>query len=297
MPVIGDYAGLALDKILVATDFSDSSRAAVSYAEALAKHFRCHVTVVHVLDHSVLVRMQAEMTGTGSPADNDLIEVELARTVSKIRSQGLKADDLLLNGKSSIARQILSAADEINADVIVVGTHSRRGIDRLLLGSCAETLMRSSRRPVLTIGSGFYKDPADAVSFKSVVFATDFSSSSALQASLAFGFVHESRGHLYLCHVLEHVCWDTAKSSGLEDEFKAELMRLVPETEYEWCSPESVVEYGNVADRLVQLCERVSADLLVLGSNQSAPWTTHLMDGTLGSVLQRVSCPTLTLHG
>lgn len=137
--------------ILHPTDFSSNSACALRYACALARDCAAKLVVVHALEPA------AAMVGEAALAPYDL--EELRQTAQKqldelkIADQALNVERLLRDGSAPAV--ILDAADEFAADLIVMGTHGRTGLNRLLMGSVAEMILRRAPCPVLTV-----KEPA-----------------------------------------------------------------------------------------------------------------------------------------
>ena len=113
--------------------------------------------------------------------------------------------------------------------MIVAGTHSKWGVERMVTGSTAEELIRSATCPVLTVGPNA-KDPAPGpLVFRSIVYATDFSPEAAKAAAYALSFAQDSGAHLYLCYVIDpHVSPEPCEF--LDAPFKAALKQLIPES-------------------------------------------------------------------
>lgn len=138
-------------RILVATDFSEVSDAAFDYAVALAKELGATITLAHVYELPVY----------GFPSGAMLASVEIATAImtgaqtatadacAKRSGSGVDIKPVVREGRAS--EDIHRIADEVNADLIVIGTHGRKGLSHALLGSVAEKIIRTATRPVLTI--------------------------------------------------------------------------------------------------------------------------------------------------
>jgi len=141
---------MSFERILVATDFSDGSRQALEHALQIAEKFGSELTLVHsweapnyayATDLYMPVDLVTRIEGAA------LARLEQATTELKARFPGAKS--LLRSG--SAWEQVLGAATAVKADLIVMGTHGRRGLERALLGSVAEKVVRMSPVPVLTV--------------------------------------------------------------------------------------------------------------------------------------------------
>ncbi|MBA4062644.1 MAG: universal stress protein [Isosphaera sp.] len=140
-------------RILVPTDFGDSSAPAVRLAAQLADKFHAELVILHVVQDTALVMPEAVMpTPVPGPDLGELVEsgkAGLADLVAKM-NLGRFAPKLEVRVGSPVA-EIVAAAADLKADMLCVGTHGRTGLAHLLLGSQAERLVRESPCPVLTV--------------------------------------------------------------------------------------------------------------------------------------------------
>jgi nucleotide-binding universal stress UspA family protein len=137
--------------ILVPVDFSPNSETALDYAVELAGKLDAKVYILNVIALSGLGVPELGAALAPSLIDSMVRDSEaaLAKLADARRSQAKIADTLLRTGD---ARDIIiHTAEEVAADLIVMGTHGRRGVGRALLGSVAESVLRTSPCPVLTI--------------------------------------------------------------------------------------------------------------------------------------------------
>jgi nucleotide-binding universal stress UspA family protein len=141
---------MSFERILVATDFSDGSQQALEHALRIAEKFGSELTLVHSWEapsYSYATDLYLPVDVIASIEGAAAARLGQATTELKARFPGAKS--LLRTG--SPWEQVLSAASEVKADLIVMGTHGRRGLGRALLGSVAEKVVRMSRVPVLTV--------------------------------------------------------------------------------------------------------------------------------------------------
>jgi nucleotide-binding universal stress UspA family protein len=135
----------AANKILVAIDFSEPSEAALLYARNLAKAFGAQLHVLHVTENQFL---RATFKSTAA------VELSMANRLA----ERLSPEDLTTLRAVSTVRisddpygEITRYAEDQDIDLIVMGTHGRSGVARLLMGSVAEKVVRNARCPVLTV--------------------------------------------------------------------------------------------------------------------------------------------------
>jgi nucleotide-binding universal stress UspA family protein len=142
-----------LKHILVSTDFSPSSSSAIELAVSLASQLDAELTLLHVWDVPVYPYLEltvgtADVTASIERAATDCLEAQL----KKVQASLPRAKSRLMMGLPW--QQILAAAKDGNADLLVMGTHGRRGLEHALMGSVAEKLVRLSTIPVLTVRAG-----------------------------------------------------------------------------------------------------------------------------------------------
>jgi nucleotide-binding universal stress UspA family protein len=135
-----------LRTILYATDFSGPSEHAFQAAGALARTYQARIVALHVVDHS-LVGFTEGIVRPPSPAEREELTERLRQLGRSCPGAALECR--LADGEA--APLILWAAEETGCDLIVLGTHGRSGLGRLLLGSVAEEVIRKAPCPVLTV--------------------------------------------------------------------------------------------------------------------------------------------------
>ncbi len=145
-----------LNRILVPVDFSDCSRAALDYAETLAKTFDAVVDLIHVWEVPPYIPPEAMVGVPGHDAQtlaqvaHGSAEQEMKAFLDDLRDRGVKIGKPLLESGDP-GRSIVETAEEGGYDLIVVGTHGRTGLSHLLMGSIAEKVVRHAHCPVLTV--------------------------------------------------------------------------------------------------------------------------------------------------
>ena len=136
---------ILLQQILVATDFGDASGAALEYGRAFARRFGASLHLLHVMENMFL-----------RPVPVDPYQMKAA--IMKRLSERLTDEDrtslhatAVLETSDNTAAEIVEYAKEHNIDLIVMGTHGRNAVERLLVGSVAETVVRKAPCPVFTV--------------------------------------------------------------------------------------------------------------------------------------------------
>ena len=142
----------SFDRILIAIDFSENSNYAFAYALTLAKKFESELVIMHVINEPV------DLRGFYVPhVAFDQLEKEIEEGATKMMEKfGRESLGDFTNYKTTLAtgtpyEEIIKKATEVDASLIVIGTHGRTGLDHIIFGSTAERVVRGATCPVLTI--------------------------------------------------------------------------------------------------------------------------------------------------
>jgi nucleotide-binding universal stress UspA family protein len=253
-------------RILFAGDLSDRSRAAFGAACMLAGESGAHLHVLNVV-----------------ASRESCKEVEDELRAFYRAAPALAVDYLVRVGDAPDA--ILRTADEVKADLIVVGTHGRRGLDRLLCGSVAESVLQRSSRPVLVVRQPDVSRAEKPI--RIVLHPTDFSghSRSALGAARALARSHHAR--LVLLH---------AGPADLGSE-RAELARLKEQSDRDGLDVSVETRFGQSepVTEIIQAARDLGCDLIVLGSHARTGFDRCIVGSISESVIREAPCLTLVV--
>jgi nucleotide-binding universal stress UspA family protein len=140
-------------RILMATDFSEGSERALTVAIRLAKALGATIDIVHIYampDASAMSPIPGVVPMP--PPDRDTVDEirrRLEEIAARVRTAG--AECVTFSGLGGVAGEIVAQANRTDAELIIVGTHGRTGLRRVLLGSVAEDVLRKAHRPVLIV--------------------------------------------------------------------------------------------------------------------------------------------------
>jgi nucleotide-binding universal stress UspA family protein len=135
--------------ILVPSDFGEASAAALELGVSLARAFDAKLTLLHVWELPIYPYMDFMLNSAVISEVEDAATKGLARALETLQQSMPSAQSKLKTGLPW--QGILEASLELNADLVVMGTHGRHGLSRLTLGSVAEKVVRLSEVPVLTV--------------------------------------------------------------------------------------------------------------------------------------------------
>jgi nucleotide-binding universal stress UspA family protein len=294
MPVIGHPVALTVEKILFATDFSESSEKALAYVKKLAHHFDSGVTAAHVIDLSLATRSPEAAVGYSLPDLREIGEEGIRKVRHELRLSHIMEKGIVLTGGNP-ARSIIEFAQEFQPDLIVMGTRGKGNMERFILGSTAEGVLRHVSCPVLTVGPQCVVPEGSDISWSHILYATDFTPDTAHAALFALSLAQEDKARVTLCHIIPQRMGECADS--LRDAFLDELNCMVPEEVREWCSPQCVVKQGEASSTILKLANDGNADLIVMGVRPAIHLRTHAPAGVTYKVLAGARCPVLTICG
>ncbi len=281
--------------ILFATDFSDASKKAQSYATGLANRFRAKLLVLHARDPRDYNLPPETWQRTDDDASHKLQELQKSIAAS---FPGLKTE--LCAGEGTAWQIVESALAKHKVDLIVLGTRGRTGIGKLVLGSHAEKIFRHASCPVLTVGPHAQGVTAGEKELREVLYATDFSPESQTAAPYAVSIALALEAHLNLLHVVEEPkVGELISPTEVMPSSERLLRTLVPEDAEFWRDPRYFVERGVASEKILEVAERIPASLIVLGVRKATGMpgaATHLGIGLAHKVVAAAPCPVLTVR-
>jgi nucleotide-binding universal stress UspA family protein len=282
--------------VLFATDFSPAASAALPFATEIAKRFEAKLYALYVRP-PVLNPMTPPATW---PVLEEAARNEEIDQKERLRNffPGIPIEPIVMEGE---LQPVLDAAvAENRIDLIIVGTHGRSGLGKLLRGSAAEEIFRHATCPVLVVGPQSHLDPARRPQFSEILYATDFRPEAHDAASYGVSLAQEYQAHLTLLHVItESEAGDLVHAQQVEASAARLLRELVPCDAELWCRPDVVVEHGDAAEKILYVARERNVDLIVLGARRptGVPGAaTHLPIATAHKVVSHASCPVLTIH-
>jgi nucleotide-binding universal stress UspA family protein len=140
---------LAFKTVVVATDFSEQSQLALEYARVFAKRFGANLRVLHVVEIPVVLSAEVPLPDVSQLADRAVANAQEKIGTALARLEETNVIGQVLVGQP--AETIVQYASDHAADLIVMGTHGRRGLAHFLVGSVAERVIRDAPCPVFTV--------------------------------------------------------------------------------------------------------------------------------------------------
>jgi nucleotide-binding universal stress UspA family protein len=283
---------VSLENVLYATDLSRNSTEALPYALSIARKYESTIFAVHVIS---LSPFQASSPTLALQAISSQAVREASEAMAKLEPQLKAIPHEVLIRKGDIWNELSAIIDNKGIDLVVVGTHGRTGVSKLLTGSVAEKIFRQAPCPVLTVGPNVSGEPDSIVDMRTILYPIDFTSESLAAAPYAISLAQENGARLYLLHVTP-----SPVNASVEASLTTRLRTLVPPEARLWCEPKPYVESGDAAQKILDFAEELDADLIVLGTKHVARFAgaaTHLGMATAYKVVSQAVCPVLTVRG
>jgi nucleotide-binding universal stress UspA family protein len=286
---------IQIKNILCPVDFFPASLKAYEYALKLAANYHAGVFALHVVSTIVPTAYDfplnlSEFTG----AMQKKCKAELVKL-------GKKAEKLQVPFRSeavvgSIDNEIHKALKRTKADFVVMGTHGRRGLERWILGSEADRMLRSCPVPLLTISAAKGTRPVPPA-IRSILVTTDFSAGTTEALKYAFSFAQECQARITLLHVVDQVAVETFVKSALPtiDAIRRQLEKLVPAEARPWCDVKTRVEVGVPYSTISEVLKSEKADLLVMNVHGKGFIDRALLGSTAERVVRAAFCPVLLI--
>jgi len=282
-----------LRNILLATDFSPSSLAALPRVAAIARRYESKVYLVHVVVPDAYPLVSPEAAAWNTVEMDADAKGQLEKLASSTELAEIPHEALLVNGEVTAA--LTAAVRRHDIDLVIVGTHGRRGFRRLLMGSVAEGIFRSLPCPVLTVGPHVSGKAPEELALERILYPTDLSATSFHAAKYAISFAVEYGAHLTVLHVVPPDLTTPLETRQATESFQREMQALVPAEARPWCDLETVIKQGDAAETILRSARERGADLIVLGVHQAEPASTHRAGNIAYRIAAEAECPVLTV--
>jgi len=301
-----------MKRILVGTDFSPESHQALSHALKIARRLDATLLLAHA---GTLIEPTAAALAPESAA---LIEYQkiiaehevenrtrLADLVREVQAQGLKAEEHLIDGFADTA--LRDAAEALDVDLVVIGTHGRTGLKRLLLGSVAERVVRLCRRHVMVVRVIGAEVSELGLSYRRVLVPTDFEPLAEQAFEIALQLV-EPGGEVELFHAwnlpLTHAMVPGRASEAaiepvrlsIEEGVRAKAKALI-ERHPDSGARISVAVFNESASRAIsERAEEGKFDLVVMGGHGHRGLSRWILGSTAEATVRHAPCSVLVVH-
>jgi nucleotide-binding universal stress UspA family protein len=282
-----------IEKILCPVDFFRASLQAADYATTLAASYDAKLHLLHVVSPIVY---SAEQYALNLSEIIDALEKQSAREMrkhaQKARKAGVSIETSIRTGDAQ--KEILSTIEATKPDLLVMGTHGRRGLEQWFLGSVTESLLRRSPIPMLTL-RGYKKTKAAPPTLRRILVTTDFSDGTEDALAYAFSLAQESQARITLLHVMRSPEAVEAGGPALAKSVRTRIEKMVPEEARDWCDVRTRVESGNPYQLILKTVASEKTDLLVMNIHGKGMLERALVGSTAERVVRGATCPVLLI--
>lgn len=277
--------------ILIATDFSKASQHALAVARRLALHYGAGIKLVHVFTlvarhrHSVPIAWMTE--DLRKRADRQLQQIR--RRLIKV---GCSVETKLIETAGSPASEILGAIGDCEDPLIVLGTHSRDRVERFLVGSTAEGVLRNTDWPAITVGPDAKVGTGNGP-LSRIMLATDLTERSLAPIHSLLGLLDKD-AELTVVQVsspedpILGADWMDPLRSRIQEEFNKTLGSVQIRFEH------AVAK--NCAQKVSEMAELHRADLLLIGLHPGRQLSAHVSPKTGFQIIMSAPCPVLSVR-
>lgn len=285
------------DRILFPTDGSDAAATVFEHVLALAADTGATVHVLHVADttHDSLVRIQTDVVDVLAEEGETIVQ-ELA---DRAAGRGVACETAVLQGGP--APTIVDYAEQRDVDLIVMPTHGRSGLDRLLVGSTTERVLRRARAPVLTVRPG--EDQGLAYPYDSVLVPTDGSDCATAALDVGVDVADTVGADLHLLSVIDIPTLGADGRVDIELTLLEESAEEILDAAGERAAAAgvepvaSVVEAGPSVHRsIVAYVESNDVDLLVVGTHGLTGLERVVLGSVTESLVRSAPVPVLAVR-
>jgi len=286
---------IRLGNALMLTDFSPSSELALPYAVALAHQYDGKVVVAHVISPEMYEYAPPELASEIRSKIEEYGNYRMHVLLSRAEFHNVPHEAVVQTGE--VWQSLKELAETLEIDVIVVGTHGRRGLTKALMGAVAQEIVQSARIPVLSVGPHCGGEAPRHYPTR-ILCATDFSADSVRAMAHAISLAQTFSASLVLTYVAPHISDDPSSKTHCEAYFEERLQELVAGEASSLPRLDYRVEFGTACDGILGAATNEKADFIVMGVRGAGSLhrPAHRMGTTSDEVVSGACCPVLTVR-
>ena len=289
-----------ISNILIPVDFSETSRKAMHYATHLAMRFGAKLTVAHILP-SVAAFNYAYPDDPREFEKEAFLETRrlLPEEIPEAYRERLNSQTIVKCG--DVRDELLGIVTEENVDLIVMGTHGRRNLERFFLGSTTETILRCVGVPILTVSKRGTEQQTELpfdVPFRRILYATDLPEANLPGLHYSADLARALGAHLTLLHVME--LRDTVAfedESEIRARFMGDLHKTIEREHGGDLGVATEVVRGTPHHEILKFAGAMNADLIVINLQSKGLLERALLGSTAERVIRSARIPVLSIPG
>jgi nucleotide-binding universal stress UspA family protein len=286
---------IELKRILVATDFLESSRLALDYAVALAHHFNATLLLLHAIELSPSAQ-EAEGVTRRPSMSRRTAEERLEAFASGVRRTGLTVVTSVEDGTP--CQVIIHAVQSKTPDLLVLGVHGvHRGVAHLVIGSNTEKILLTVTCPTLSVGAHVLAGIDLDLRLNEILYCSDLTPAAATAARFAIFLGEEFRVPVDVCHLAPTpVDGEGSTPKKVAEDYCDAIRRELPGASEEWCTPAFHLKHRLGLDQILSRAETEVAGLIVLGVHTDTQLGRHVRTSLAYELLTKAICPVLSIR-
>lgn len=278
-----------LRNILWATDFSEASMHALPYVAGIAGKLGSSVYLCHIVEPNSLVFSAPEAAPRLYEGMRDQAITQLEALAHSPELKEIDAKTVV--GAGAIGDALPNLVVEKKIDLMVMGTHGRTGVRRLLLGSAVEAVCRVATCPVLTVGPGLA--PRTATTFSRILFPTDLSDDSKRILPYLRQIAEEYQSEITVLHVMPEELVPNPDAAKLADPIRNTLVQTFG-SELSGLKVEFLIGFGETVKTVLRTARAERVDLIAMGIHNAFLAGVQLRSSTVYRIMADAHCPVLT---
>jgi len=287
---------ISVTRIMLMTDFSKASEVALEHALALARRYDARIYLTHVITPDAYQMAEPGLAEMTYQKMRQAAEQGIADILISGKLRGVPHETLLYEG--ALWPTVERLIGEQGIDLVVIGTHGRGQLKKLVMGSVAEEVFRQATCPVLTVGPRAVAHVPYEAEPKNVLLATDFGPGAARAAQYAFSLAQENGTRLTVLHVVEEVRMYTEEQIERVRMVNIQRMKEFMPAEIEkWCNVTFRVTFGPAVEEILGEAWETKANLIIMGAKTRKSFAGHAPLTTAYNVVAKAECPVLTVRG
>lgn len=291
MPTVPQVSRLCLKNILFPTDLSDDSRAALPFARALADIYGSTIQFAYCIPPEPRQMVVTDVV----PAQDNLVWQNARDRITKFAAQCfLPTAYKTLVDRGDLSDVIPAIISEHGIDMVVLATHGRRGMSKIIFGSAAEQIYRSAPCPVLAVGPKVRNSKDWRL--RRILCPVDVSEDPEPVLHYAVSLAEENQCEFIVLQAIPLVPWQHRES--MAKHARLALESLIPEQAKNWCVPQVAIRWEHPVEAIVREAQERESDLIVMSVHKAraVPWSSHLPWPVASEVVGGAPCPVLTVR-
>lgn len=288
---------IRMKRILFATNFTETSTAALPYAAALARVFSAEIWALHVIPPEHYAHLAQDHPDVSPAQMKRDAAISIGSLLAESHFSDIRFHIVIEHGE--VLATVAAFADRKDVDLIVAGSHGRHGVQKLISPAVDEEIASAAHRPVLLIGPEVSIVPEAETHIRRILLATNLEPKSRPAFQFAYGLAETLAAELYLMHVAEDV-WREPLATRMTAEVFCRMRMMesglppgAPRIE-----PHFLVDFGPRESLILEAAEQQDVQLIVMGLPVIAhpELSSHLPGPLAYDIASHARCPVLVVR-